>query len=153
MIQKMRKNEQGFTLIELMIVVAIIGILAAIAIPNFVNYQLKSKTAEAKVNLGAIATSEESYRAENDVYKACADYPGTAKVGTAKLDWVKADSGDFATIGFAPAGKVYYSYLVNGTSATAFLATAEGDLDKKDNKGKFTMDQDRAFTNVSPKEF
>jgi type IV pilus assembly protein PilA len=50
------KKEQGFTLIELMIVVAIIGILAAIAIPNFMQYQLKSKTTEAKTNLAGMKT-------------------------------------------------------------------------------------------------
>ena len=50
----MLKGKKGFTLIELMIVVAIIGILAAIAIPNFLKFQAKSKTSEAKTNLGAI---------------------------------------------------------------------------------------------------
>jgi type IV pilus assembly protein PilA len=47
---------QGFYLIELMIVVAIIGILAAIAIPNFLQYQMKSRQSEAKTNLQAIKT-------------------------------------------------------------------------------------------------
>ena len=52
MIARLRKR--GFTLIELMIVVAIIGILAAIAIPNFIKFQAKSKQSEAKTNLKAI---------------------------------------------------------------------------------------------------
>jgi type IV pilus assembly protein PilA len=54
----------GFTLIELMIVVAIIGILASIAIPNFLSYQAKAKQSEAKVSLGAIFTSVVAYQAE-----------------------------------------------------------------------------------------
>ena len=67
MFKSFRKQE-GFTLIELMIVVAIIGILAAIAIPNFLQYQMKSKQSEAKVNLNAIKTSEISFQAEKGCY-------------------------------------------------------------------------------------
>ena len=62
------KQREGFTLIELMIVVAIIGILAAIAIPNFIKFQLRSKAGEGKVNLAGIRTAEESYFAEAGTY-------------------------------------------------------------------------------------
>ena len=64
----MLKGKKGFTLIELMIVVAIIGILAAIAIPNFLKFQAKSKMSEAKTNLGAIYTGETSYFGEQNSY-------------------------------------------------------------------------------------
>jgi type IV pilus assembly protein PilA len=64
----MLKGKKGFTLIELMIVVAIIGILAAIAIPNFLKFQAKSKMSEAKTNLGAIYTGQISYFGEQNSY-------------------------------------------------------------------------------------
>jgi type IV pilus assembly protein PilA len=68
MLSKLRKNRKGFTLIELMIVVAIIGILAAIAIPNFLRFQAKSKMSEAKTNLGAIYTGQLAYFGEQNSY-------------------------------------------------------------------------------------
>ena len=65
----LRKNK-GFTLIELMIVVAIIGILSAIAIPNFMKFQARSKQSEAKSNLKALFTAQRSYFQEKDKYLA-----------------------------------------------------------------------------------
>jgi len=61
MLQKLRGNTQGFTLIELMIVIAIIGILAAIAIPNFISYRNKSFCASVESDANAIAGSIADY--------------------------------------------------------------------------------------------
>ena len=68
MIQKMRNNDKGFTLIELMIVIAIIGILAAIAIPNFVSYRQRSYNSAAQSDLKNSMTSQEAYFVDNATY-------------------------------------------------------------------------------------
>lgn len=62
------KNHNGFNLIELMIVVAIIGILAAIAVPIYTHYVYRSKQVEAKTLLMTIKTEQEQFRAENQSY-------------------------------------------------------------------------------------
>ncbi|MCP5044891.1 MAG: prepilin-type N-terminal cleavage/methylation domain-containing protein [bacterium] len=121
------KSRKGFTLIELMIVVAIIGILAAIAIPNFIRFQLKAKTSEGKVNVAAIRTAEEAYFSEFGTYIAGAVSPA-ANGGTAKTNF--NDVGGFGTIGWAPEGQVYFNYeVVISTSATAYVADAGADID------------------------
>ena len=86
-----RKNTKGFTLIELMIVVAIIGILAAIAIPNFLKFQAKSKQSEAKTNLKGIYTAETGYFGENNKYD---NFGGVnwEPVGTSRYQFVLANS-------------------------------------------------------------
>jgi len=95
MLRKMRAKvtlgTQGFTLIELMIVIAIIGILAAIAIPNFMNYQCKAKQSEAKANLGNIRTAEEAYYAEYDNYTTSLTDIGFATKGTARYEYTIDD--------------------------------------------------------------
>jgi len=73
----MRKNE-GFTLIELMIVIAIIGILAAIAIPQFSAYRMRSFNAAAESDLRNAATAQEAYYVDKQTY---VDDPQTGLVG------------------------------------------------------------------------
>src|ERR1700685_2292750 len=64
----MKKIQAGFTLIELMIVVAIIGLLAALAIPNFIKFQAKARQSEARVNLRAGYTSQKGYFSDQQSY-------------------------------------------------------------------------------------
>src|SRR3954463_5467504 len=73
---QVKKLQKGFTLIELMIVVAIIGILAAIAIPNFIKFQAKSKQSEAKSNLKALFTAEKAFFQEKDRYDTGVSFVG-----------------------------------------------------------------------------
>ena len=133
---KQLKSQKGFTLIELMIVVAIIGILAAIAIPNFLTYQLKSRQAEAKTNLQAIKTSEVAFQAERGCYVGVAVEGVVAPAGGTKTipftwgpgiiptppgaAWCVAGGvfgGWFSDIGFKATGNVNYQYGVNSTVA------------------------------------
>ncbi len=129
----LRNRRGGFTLIELMIVVAIIGILAAIAIPNFVRFQLRAKSSEGKTNLAAIRTAEESYFAEFGNYVAATGSPNALNTPpSAKQDFTNTDGvgAGFDQIGWAPEGQVYFRYAVVVDSATTdYTADAEADID------------------------
>ena len=88
------RESKGFTLIELMIVVAIIGIMASIAIPQFLKFQAKAKQAEARGNLGTIHTMQTAYFSSTDTF-----------AGTARA---------FHLINFTPiAGQNRYNYIMD----------------------------------------
>ncbi|MBF0398364.1 MAG: prepilin-type N-terminal cleavage/methylation domain-containing protein [Desulfobacterales bacterium] len=136
----MLKQKMGFTLIELMIVVAIIGILAAIAIPNFRSYQFKAKRSEAPVNLGAIRVAEEAYRANSGTYVSLTASPVNYTVtGPQKNTWI--DNGGFSAIGWQPTGDVYGSYLTQSASQTAIIGRAYTDIDGDGTQARFRFDQ------------
>ena len=125
------RRRLGFTLIELMIVVAIIGLLAAIAIPNFVRFQLRSKSSEGKTNLASIRTAEESYFAANGSYLAAATSPAMLSVpASSKQPFVDVGpaGANFTTLGWAPEGQVSFRYAV-AVMAPDYTADAEADID------------------------
>jgi len=135
------RREAGFTLIELMIVVAIIGVLASIAVPSFRNYQLRSKRSEAYANLAGLARAQKSYFAEFNTYVPSVSQPfglTGQQPESKKRSSANWDTTAFAAVGWEPEGDVFYDYDTNANQTPAdancacdgcFTATAYGDLD------------------------
>ena len=133
-------SEAGFTLVELMIVVGIIGLLCSIAIPNFISYQARSRRSEAYVNLAAVARIQSAYHAERGEFFEAGAWPDFTAYGglsTRKMEWDADSEAAYAELGWRPEGQVFYAYDTN-TGATActctmcFTATAAGDVDDDD---------------------
>ncbi len=83
---KKLKAQEGFSLIELMVVIVIIGILSSIAVPNFQKFQLKAKRAEAKANLAALYAAEQAFKSEFAQYFAGLPDVGFEVAGTVGYD-------------------------------------------------------------------
>ena len=115
-------------MIEMLVVVAIIGILSAIAIPMLTSHQLRAKSTEAKTNLGAIRVAEEANFSETGLYIAAAAEPSLIP-GATPVPFDVAGS-DYASLGWAPEGRVYFSYAVaiSGDSS-GYTANAGADID------------------------
>ena len=101
------EKEKGFTLIELMIVVAIIGILAAIAIPQFSAYRAKAFNSAAQTDLRNLMTAEEAYFATNQVYGTIANV-GAGSSSNVTLT-VTATTTDYNGVSRHASGDVTYT--------------------------------------------
>ncbi|MEW5795548.1 MAG: prepilin-type N-terminal cleavage/methylation domain-containing protein [Candidatus Zixiibacteriota bacterium] len=119
MFSKFHNRQKGFTLIELMIVVVIIGILAALAIPRFMAATVKAKESEAKTILKQIFTLERTYRQEQGAY-----------------------SNDLNAIGFDVPTNSRFIYAIDAAAANTFTASATPDGTDADLVTTFTINED-----------
>ena len=136
----------GFTLIELAVTVAIVGVLSTVAIPQYYHVLLRSKRAELPMNLDAIRTVEIGYEAEWSAFTSCALSP-TSLPGRKAADFPanNTSSLDWNLLGWWPDGRVYGQYEVrsdNASHTSLFTGDAFSDIDGDGNLTNFQITQD-----------
>lgn len=109
----MIKNK-GFTLLELMIVIAIIGIVATIAIPAYTGYITTARMSEAKNNIAALKLAEEEFFLEQNTY-----------FGGINAGVISDNSGGLWTVSAGESGTPYFDYAITASS-TGYAITAQG---------------------------
>ena len=121
-------SRRGFSIIELMIAIAIVGVLSTVAVPKYLVYQLKSKSAEAKTNLSGIRTAQEAYYSEFGLFREAAPEPAIIPGSTPTT--FDSIGSEFQHLGWQPEGNVYFSYGCGvSDDGSAYTADAGADID------------------------
>jgi type IV pilus assembly protein PilA len=122
---KSLKRQDGFTLVELMVVVAIIGLLSAVAIPNFKKYQAKAKVSEAKLQLSGLYMAMTSFFSDFNTYAGCLSYMGYNPAGE---KFSRYYGVGFNTVTTVP-GNAYSAASNSGLNTTACASTYAAGVD------------------------
>ncbi len=144
------RSSQGFTLIELMIVVAILGILVVLATAAFITFQAKSKQAEAKVSLGAIGNLALTYKAENNTYITDFVGLGWSPLGNTRYGYYYNTSLFASTPSITPSGGCAIP-AINGSASASdadFIVIALGDIDRDAICDEWRYNQNRDLQNT-----
>jgi type IV pilus assembly protein PilE len=120
------KKDSGFSLVELVIVVAIVAILSSIAVPLYLNFRKKAYTTEARAGLHGIRALQRNYFFNNDIY-----------------------SDTIAKLNFKMDGTTRYSYEILGAGLSGFTAQASANLDGDSVIDVWTIDAEGTYTHVT----
>ena len=154
-------RKAGFTLMELMVVVAIIFFLAAISVPQYFKYVVRVKQAEVAINLASLHTAMQTYYAEHGQYPAALSGPDSADWNPAGYRGGGKQESFLYSYGFNIPGSQEGVHYFTGSLETpveflgatyieghAFIAAAAGDIRGRGKIDVWTIDETRKIENV-----